>query len=299
LYYTFGLDLLTYAILYVMKAVIHFLEKQNRLFWGMMGVIFVILVGCVDYRTGHELNIEFFYLVPIFLVTWFAGGRLGLVISATSAVTWFIADLANGRIYSNLTIYVWNTLIRSGFFIVVSFLLSALRKAYLSNRQLARTDYVTGAVSVSYFYELAQLEISRFQRYPRPFTLVYIDLDNFKTINDRLGHIAGDNVLRAVTENVQRQIRPADIFARLGGDEFALLLPETGEEEARKAIARIQSNLLIEMSKNGWMVTFSIGVVTYTHVPKSVDEMVRETDDVMYSVKTASKNGVNYRVYAG
>jgi diguanylate cyclase (GGDEF)-like protein len=256
-------------------------------------------LGIVEFWTGVEFSITLFYLIPIFLVAWFAGEKLGLVISAVSALTWFITDYTNGLVYSNKFIYVWNTLIRLGFFIISSRLLSALKSALTANQESARVDYVTGAASVRYFYELAQTEISRNQRYKHPFTLVYIDLDNFKAVNDRLGHIIGDKVLRAVTESIQRQIRPVDILARLGGDEFALLMPETGEEKVKQAIERVHSSLLNEMLRNGWVVTFSVGVVTFTKVPMSVDEMVKVADSVMYSVKTSTKNDVRYHVYAG
>ena len=90
-------------------------------------------------------------------------------------------------------------------------------------------------MSVSYFYTLAKNEIERSARYDKPLTFAYIDLDNFKEINDLLGHSIGDRVLRTVTENIQSQIRTNDTLARLGGDEFALLLPETCEEDARKS----------------------------------------------------------------
>ena len=275
-----------------------FLEKRSKLFWGAVGFILVVFLGIVDYQTGVELSITLFYLIPIFLLAWFADENLGLVISAASAITWFLADYANSLIYSNIMIYVWNTLIRLGFFIVSSWLLSELRRALRANQESARVDYVTGAASVRYFYELAQIEINRYQRYKHPLTLVYIDLDNFKAINDSQGHITGDKVLRAVTESIQRQIRPVDILARLGGDEFALLLPETDEEEIKPAIDRILSSLVNEMLRNGWAVTFSIGVVTYNQIPKSVDEMVKLADGVMYSVKTGDKNGVRYHVHA-
>ena len=275
-----------------------FLEKRSKLFWGAVGFILVVFLGIVDYQTGVEISITLFYLIPIFLLAWFADENLGLVISAASAITWFLADYASGLIYSNIMIYVWNTLIRLGFFIVSSWLLSELRRALRANQESARVDYVTGAASVRYFYELAQIEINRYQRYKHPLTLVYIDLDNFKAINDSQGHITGDKVLRAVTESIQRQIRPVDILARLGGDEFALLLPETGEEEVKPAIDRILSSLVNEMLRNGWAVTFSIGVVTYNQIPKSVDEMVKLADGVMYSVKTGDKNGVRYHVHA-
>ncbi len=146
---------------------------------------------------------------------------------------------------------------------------------------------------------MARIEISRSQRYGLPLSLAYIDLDNFKAVNDRLGHSAGDKVLRDLTEAVCRQIRPSDTFARLGGDEFALLMPETGPEAAERIVDRLHSSLEDEMLKNGWMVTFSLGVVTYKEVPKTVDEMVKIADSAMYTVKAGGKNGVNYCVYAG
>jgi len=123
--------------------------------------------------------------------------------------------------------------------------------------------------------------------------------DNFKAINDRLGHITGDKLLRVLVGNIQQQIRPTDVLARLGGDEFTLLLPETGEEQINIFIGRLHSSLANEMLRKGWMVTLSMGVVTFNQLPKSVDEMVRLADSAMYSVKTNGKNGVRYRVYTG
>ena len=259
----------------------------------------VILMGLVDYLTGYELSFFLFYLIPISLVAWFGGKRLGLLISAASAIAWFSADFLSGNRYLNPSLYVWNTLFRLGFFLVVTMLLSALQQAYIVNQELAQTDYVTGAISVRHFYELTRIESGRFRRYQHPFSLVYIDLDNFKAINDRLGHITGDKLLRVLVENIQQQIRPTDVLARLGGDEFALLLPETGAEQIKIFIGRLHSSLANDMLRKGWMVTLSMGVVTFKQLPKSVDEMVRLADAAMYSVKTNGKNGVCYRVYNG
>jgi diguanylate cyclase (GGDEF)-like protein len=274
-----------------------FLERRSKPFWGSVGIVLVVLLGMIDYLTGIEISITLFYLIPIFLVVWFADENLGLVISAASAITWFLTDYANGRFYSSIMIYVWNTMIRLGFFIVTSRLLSELRIALKANQASARVDYVTGAASTRYFYERAQIEISRYKRTQHPLTLAYIDLDNFKAVNDRLGHIIGDKVLRAVTQIIQKQIRPTDILARLGGDEFALLLPETGGQEVKQVMDRIHSSLVDEMLSNGWLVTFSIGVVTYHQMPRSVDDMVKMADGIMYSVKSDSKNGIRYQVF--
>jgi len=277
----------------------HFLENQTNLFWGIIGFGLVGLLGLVDYLTGYELSFSLFYLAPISLVTWFAGWKFGLVISVASAIVWWLADAASGNTYSSPLFYFWNTLIRFGFFVIVTALLGEYRKALKSLQAVAQIDYITGAASDRYFYDVAQAEINRSQRYGQPISLAYIDLDNFKAVNDRFGHSTGDKVLRAVTGIIQQQIRRTDTIARLGGDEFALLLPETREEEAQSAVSRIRSCLLDEMTKNGWPVTFSVGVVIFKKLPGTVDDMVKIADERMYAVKTNGKNGVSICNYPG
>jgi diguanylate cyclase (GGDEF)-like protein len=216
-----------------------------------------------------------------------------------SAITWYFADALSGQTYSYPAIYLWNTLIRFGFFIIVTLLLSALRKQLRTEEIFARTDFVTGAVNTRYFYNLAHMEISRSRRYQHPFTLAYIDLDNFKAVNDRFGHDTGDMVLRTVASVLQHHLRDTDIVARLGGDEYALLLPETGQEAAKVVISKIHSSLMAEMFKNAWPVTFSIGVVTYVSAPHTVENVVKIADELMYSVKSGTKNGIRYSIYSG
>jgi diguanylate cyclase (GGDEF)-like protein len=276
-----------------------FFENRGKPFWVSVAVALVLILGVIDYKSGYEISLSLFYLIPIFLVVWYTDGRMGLVLAFASTIAWFIADYSAGLKYSLPSIYLWNAILRLGFYCVVSWLVDTLKKAYRLNLELARTDYVTGAISPRYFYDLAQIEMRRAQRYRHPLTLAYIDLDNFKAVNDRLGHSTGDRVLRAVTSGICRQVRLADTLARLGGDEFALLMPETDAGAAKTVLNRIHSSLVDEMLRNGWMVTFSVGVVTFTEVPKSVDEMVKMADGIMYSVKTAGKNGVNYHIYAG
>jgi diguanylate cyclase (GGDEF)-like protein len=277
----------------------NFFEQQGKLVLGISGILLAVLLGIVDYLTGYEINISLFYLIPISLVAWYAGQETGLVVAGVSAITWFLAEVFSGVAYSNSWIYLWNTLIRLGFYIVVTFLLVALRKAFKINENLARTDFITGAVSIRFFNELAQRELNRSKRYNHPFTFAYIDLDNFKEINERFGHAAGDRVLKSIAESVQKKIRSIDTFARLGGDEFALLMPETGEVEAQSVISRVRRSLLEEMKKDSWGLTFSIGVVTFIKIPKTVDDMVKMADDVMYPIKLGGKNGVSYTIYEG
>jgi diguanylate cyclase (GGDEF)-like protein len=221
------------------------------------------------------------------------------VTSLAGAIVWFWADVASGHPYLHPLIPVWNTIIRLGFFVIITLLLSALRRATERERDLARRDNLTGAVNSRFFYDLAQMEIDRFQRYEHPFTLAYIDLDNFKAVNDRFGHPAGDQVLRIVVSSARKYLRKTDVFARLGGDEFVLLMPETDEESARVALSKIQDGLMEEMRLGDWPITFSIGVLTCRVAPHTTEELVRMSDELMYSVKRDSKNGIKYSTYAG
>ena len=273
------------------------LGKLNKAVLGFIGFVLICLLGFIDFVTGYELSFSLFYLLPIVLVTWYLGKNAGLAASAFSAVTWLAADVASRQYYLDPILYGWNTSIRFGFFLIVTLLLSRLRDLLTFERARARIDYRTGAANARYFKELAQVEIERSRRYQRPISVAYIDLDNFKEINDRHGHEIGDRVLNSVSHEIHRVLRTGDVIARLGGDEFILLFPETDPAAAMGAVSKIRSNLALEMQKNGWPVTFSIGVVTCLEAPRSVEHMTRAADELMYSVKAGGKNGVEYRVY--
>jgi len=256
-------------------------------------------IGVLDYLTGYELAFSLFYLLPISLLTWLTGRRLGVLMALFSALVWLLADVFAGNAYSNPVIYFWNTLIRLGFFLIVVFLLTALRNSLEHERELSRVDSLTGAVNFRSFSAILQMEIDRTRRYQRPFTIAYIDIDNFKAINDQFGHTTGDRLLRTFVQYTQTSLRKTDIVARLGGDEFAILLPETGQEAAAAFFSRIQKGLLEEMQQAGWPVTFSIGVLTCLEAPQSIDEVIRLADDLMYSVKRDGKNAVTYSTSVG
>jgi diguanylate cyclase (GGDEF)-like protein len=264
-----------------------------------VGFTLIGLIGIIDFLTGYEIAVSVFYVLPISLITWLTSRRIGLLASSVSAVVWLVADIASLHPYSNSFIPVWNTLIRFTFFFIITLLLSALREAMQRESELARIDYLTGAINSRYFYELAGKEIDRLGRYGHPFILAYVDLDNFKDMNDRFGHSTGDQILREVVNCVKRHMRRTDIFARIGGDEFVLLLPETNEDFARVAILKIQTDLLVEMQQNNWLVTFSIGVLTCNLAPHTAEELVKRADELMYEAKHNGKNRIEYCSYAG
>jgi diguanylate cyclase (GGDEF)-like protein len=275
------------------------LEKRSQPLKIFLGFSLIGIVGVFDFLTGYELAFSLFYLFPIALITWVSGRQPGIIASFISSLVWLAADAASGNTYSSPLIPLWNTLIRFSFFVIITLLLSALKAALGHEKELARVDSLTGAVNSRFFYELAQMEIDRLQRYKHPFTLAYIDLDNFKTLNDQFGHPEGDRVLQAVVQYAKKHMRKNDVTARIGGDEFALLFPETGPKDARVALSKLNKGLLKEMNRNKWPISFCMGVVTCVIPPPTTNDLVKMADDLMYSVKRDSKNGIRYAVYKG
>ena len=224
---------------------------------------------------------------------------MGIVISVASALSWLTVDVITEYPYSHPAILYWNTTIKFSFFFFMTLLMSAFRNAHEHEKELSRFDYMTGALNARFFSELVQLEIERSQRYQCPFTVAYVDLDNFKSVNDNFGHSIGDKVLYTIVKQAKSWLRKVDVIARLGGDEFAFLLPETNQAAVQVAVSKIQISLLDEMRRNNWPVTFSIGVLTCINTPQKPDELIKQVDDLMYTVKNNGKNSISYSVYAG
>jgi diguanylate cyclase (GGDEF)-like protein len=270
--------------------------KLHRSVLITIALVIVGSVGILNHLTGPDLSIWILYLIPIFLVTWFSERWIGILISIVSASTWLIADFTSGATYMDQAIPYCNYTARLCSFVILTALLSALKKAMEKEKESSRIDFLTRVGNSRYFIELANMEINRAHRYEHPLTVVYIDLDNFKAINDRFGHSTGDNLLRLVANTIKNNIRLTDTVARLGGDEFAILLPETGPELAGAITRKVQKINLEIMQKNEWPVTFSIGVVTFLTPPSTVDEILKISDNVMYAAKNNGKNMIKYEV---
>jgi diguanylate cyclase (GGDEF)-like protein len=275
------------------------LEKQSRTIKILLGAVLIGVIGAADFLAGYELSLSVFYVLPILGVTWLVDKNSGIIASLASACVWFVADVASGHPYSHPFIPIWNALIRLSFFLIITLLLSTLRSAMDREKELSGRDSLTGAANSRLFFDIAEIEINRIRRYEHPLTLVYLDIDNFKYVNDRFGHPAGDRVLRAVAIYAREHSRQTDVVARLGGDEFALLMPEMNQKSARVVISKLRYGLLEEMRQNDWPVTFSIGVLTCSAAPPTTEELVRMADDLMYSVKRTGKNALRYSIYAG
>jgi diguanylate cyclase (GGDEF)-like protein len=233
------------------------------------------------YTGGYAVNV--LYLIPVALTAWRLGPLSGAFWAAASAVSWVVVAAAfRGH---DIPYTGWNGTIRLATFLVVAAAVAALRRERDAVRTLAGTDHLTGVHDTASFRELVELELSRALRYNRPFTLAYLDVDGFRTVNAEFGHTAGDQALRIVANTIRENIRSMDSVARLGGDEFALLFPETGQGAAEIALRKIQSRLVSATGERTLALTFTVGGVICVGAPESVDELIHRAEDLMYEAK--------------
>jgi diguanylate cyclase (GGDEF)-like protein len=276
------------------------MRKPSTLYKGLLVAVLmvsVISVGLVDYVTGAELAFSIFYLFPIGIAAWYVGWRAGIFISIESAFSWYAADvLAKTEPYSYPLIPAWNAGVRLITFLVITILIHEIRVILERESLHARIDYLTKAANARYFYEVVQAQISLLQRNKRPFSIVYLDMDNLKQLNDAFGHPTGDIALQETVSVLKRALRPSDVVARLGGDEFAALLLEADAHAAEIVSARIQSALRQKPGKQ-YRVSYSIGVITCLSVPKTVDEIMEKADNLMYEAKRSGKDTIKSASY--
>jgi diguanylate cyclase (GGDEF)-like protein len=176
------------------------------------------------------------------------------------------------------------------FFMGIPWVWAQLKHALDQQRELARTDPLTGLANRRAFVEAATLELKRAQRYNHPVTAAYLDVDDFKLVNDRYGYHAGDRLLQVVANTLKKNVRAMDLIARLGGDEFFLLFPETGDEPGLSVLRKLENSLAEAMRRNSWPATVSIGAMTFIQQPDSVELLIALTDRLMYAAKGQGKN---------
>ncbi len=287
------MDILLVRLDNALKRYVDFLEHMGKSFNLAAGLICIALLGIVDYFTVDKFKMTLFYLMPISIVAWLVGRKAGIALAFVSTLTWMVANN-----YTAIDFFtMWNVFTSLGFFLVVSILFSKLKQMFDNEQKISQTDHLTGVVNRRAFLHILSNEILRLGRSSQPLTLAYIDLDNFKDINDNFGHAKGDLVLQQVANALTKSLRKTDRIARLGGDEFAILLPDTDMLAAQAVIPKVQEVLQERTKQDKLMVTLSIGVLTCLQPPESADEMVTLADNLMYEVKNSGRNGVRYAVY--
>lgn len=272
---------------------------------ALMGVA-IAATGWIDYLTGPELGFSLFYLIPVAGAAWWLGWRPGIAVTAAAAGAWLAADAA-WYPPSHLPISAWNAFTRLVIFVLAAVATSRLRndreqlvglnerlhQALEREQVLARTDSLTELANTRAFHERLDAELPRIRRRGDRLCAAYLDVDNFKQVNDRFGHSAGDELLRRIAALLRLSIRAGDSAARIGGDEFALALwesePQVVEAIATRLVERLQD---LRADYPGVALGASIGIAHFVEAPLSVDDALRRADAAMYAAKAAGKGGI-------
>jgi diguanylate cyclase (GGDEF)-like protein len=278
-------------------------SRSQRAAWLAGCLLLIALIGWADGETGEDIGLSVFYFMPVVVGAWFSGRLGAIVLAVASACAWLACE------------YLWwheHTLLGSalnGAFRLVGFALAGLATHQIRvdreekdrlnitlaellkhESEDARTDSLTGLANARSFNEALRTELARNQRDLRPVCLLYLDLDNFKKVNDRFGHDRGSQVLREVGSLMRRVLRSADIPARLGGDEFAALLWNTELPEARFIAERLVD--AVARLDEGTGLGASVGVILFHHPGISPEDLLREVDALMYKAKHEGKSRV-------
>jgi len=178
----------------------------------------------------------------------------------------------------------------------LSISLADLIEARKSMEIMAMHDQLTGLANRHKFLQTYAVEAERLNRTKRPLSLMVIDIDYFKTVNDRLGHLAGDACLRALAALMERNVRTADLIGRFGGEEFVVLLPDSDADGAMAAAENLRDEIKktkLDVGTEGLFLTVSIGTATLeAGQPTDFDRLMRRADRALYRAKSAGRNRV-------
>jgi len=266
--------------------------------WWLFAVslLMIGILAYFDYLDGPEVHLSALYMIPVYFSTWFIGFRAGTLLSLISGLTLLIDPIFYPHFYSGMGVVLMNLVSLLVVNTTFTVALTLLKNKHNELHEQLRRDDLTGLQNMKAFYELAERERHRASRLEWPVTVCFLDLDNFKAVNDSRGHLAGSELLKSTADILKGGVRATDLVARFGGDEFVLLFPDTGKEAAEVLAEKLKLELLEGFRAKDCGTTPSLGLVTFIRMPKSVDGLVHPADQLMYEAKKNGKNRIEKKV---
>ncbi|MBV8656722.1 MAG: GGDEF domain-containing protein [Burkholderiales bacterium] len=250
----------------------------------------IAVILALDLATNVQIQVETLYFFPLAVAALQLPSTLEAMLFAVSIVVCrqFVSEI-EGFVYASQLywfIALANTAMTS---LLTVALARQIRRYYSQTVNLAMTDALTGIANRRVLMDSIEREIGRLSRHRGMFSIVMIDVDDFKRINDTMGHKAGDALLKMVADDICSTIRRTDVACRLGGDEFALMLVESNREDSSRICAKLSDTIRAHSIQRGFETTVSIGCITFDTPPENAEEALSQTDKMLYIAKGNGK----------
>jgi diguanylate cyclase (GGDEF)-like protein len=268
--------------------------------WAILlaALLLITGIGVLDYAFGVEISLSFFYILPVGIATWYGDRKSGVLCAVLSDLP-LLAEQVGKNYFSNRAgLLLWTLFLQTGTMLVVVVLLDKIRALLQHETALARVDPLTGLVNRRGFIERLDYLVHLAAREHIEFALAYIDLDDFKEINDRHGHEEGDRALRVTAHILATATRHSDVAGRLGGDEFALLLHGVDRNKAAFLMHELHELFRRTFEHEHLALTCSIGCIAFHRAIPDVASAIRAADALMYEVKRRGKDSVLVKNYS-
>jgi diguanylate cyclase (GGDEF)-like protein len=282
------------------------MPKQKISYYGHIVLIVaeVFVISFLNYAVLSHFPIEFsryisldvLFCLPVIETAHLSSIRANrrydtqtpTVVGIALALVWSATEVAISWPDFPMIVFVLNTFTRSVIFTIIGRVLIKLWR----EREYARKDILTGLANRVEFLDRLEIEQGHSERTGRPYSLLFIDIDNFKALNDTHGHQVGDEALKILAYILRSSSRKVDVAARLGGDEFVLLLLDTDEQTCEVMTKRIEAATKQAFEERFWPITVSIGKTTKIGKTKEVDWVIRLADEDMYEAKKTKQQMV-------
>lgn len=276
----------------IVEQAVHFVHELPR--WNAIALMlpYFLLVTLLEFFWGNEVLLVILYLPVITMMAIRVSLKRAIQFAFVCSFVWLADDIFIASTEGPNSGELFLAIVHCAAFTVIAIVVSRLKIALHNEFLKARYDFLTGLANMQMFYAQAESVLKDPRRTERPFSMIFIDCDNFKTVNDTLGHEEGNRVLKTVADELAAKTRQEDCTARFGGDEFVVLFPETNLHNSQIMLQKLRDGLLQRMSENNWPVTFSIGIVNFSRVPDELQSAVNIADELMYDCKKQSKNGI-------
>jgi diguanylate cyclase (GGDEF)-like protein len=253
-----------------LKRLTTWLERLPRAF--LLGVCFLAVGGLVSLNALGLPGVSFalLYLVPVAIAAWFVNLRIGLSIALLCALgtIWVSQSDAPPQLF-------WNAFSLWGILAVVALLINTLKSSSEMEKQLLRTDIVTGAINRLFFTELLEAELQRSSRYEYALTLAFLTLKALPQLRAKMGAQVEEEFLYKIVDQISESLRANDVVARLSPDQFAILLPQTDSKQSEQVFNRLTPLLQSSVKQlNFEALSYLITVTTFEDIPDTLDEVL-------------------------